>query len=158
LKRFFKTFKIGKRIVNAYFGFFDEDDVHEAMASGVPWEEPQYLFLDYDEVWLKSQWQYIVDQYSLRRALVIESSPERYWLASFTPMHIADICEIMFHSSADKNHCAFQLKDGAVYLRYTSKQKGYPRIVEAINNQNGSNFYNFDAEKVYSNLINGVGR
>jgi hypothetical protein len=71
-------------------------------------------------------------------------------------MPIANIAEIMFHSSADKKHCAHLLKEGAVYLRCDQKQKGYPRMVDVINNPKGTNFYNFDTEKVYrKELIGG---
>jgi hypothetical protein len=157
MRRFVRTFKIGNRIVKLNIIEFNLDkDVHEAIGSGIPWKEPQYLLLDYDENYQKTEWKYIVEMYSLRRGLIFESSPERYWFTSFSPMHIADIAEIMFHSSADKKHCAHLLKEGAVYLRYDQKQKGYPKVVDVINNPKGINFYNFDAEKVYrKELIGG---
>jgi hypothetical protein len=155
MRRFLKTFQIGSRTVKLNIAVFNKEDLHEAIGSGIPWKEPQYLFLDYDANYQKTEWEYIVNTYSLRRGLGVESSPGKYWFNSFSPMNVADIAEIMFHSSSDKRHCGFLLKDGAVYIRYTSKQKGYPKIVDEINNSKGTNFYNFDAERVYRNLIGG---
>jgi len=154
MRRFLKTFKLGHKTIKLYVAEYDDrKDEYLAIGSGIPFEQPHYLFLDYDEKHVMKEWQHIVDEYELRRALIIESSPERYWFISFSPMHIADICEIMYFSEADKKHCASMMRDGAVYIRVDSKVRGYPKIFHELINRNGTNFYDYDKEKVFRELI-----
>jgi hypothetical protein len=155
MKRWVRTYWEGEKFVKVVMTTCEKDDVLAAIGSGIPWKEPQFPFLDYDENYQKAEWEYIVKTYSMRRALIVESSPERYWFASFSPKPIADIAEMMFHSSADKLHCASLLKNGAVYIRLTSKQEqtGYPKIVDAIKNPKGTNFYNLNFEKVFRKIL-----
>jgi len=150
MRRFSKTFDIGHKHIKLYFAEYDDrKDVCPAMCSGIAFEQPQYLFLDYDtEKPMKEGW-HIVEEYELHRGLVVESSPNRYWFISFSPMNIADICEIMFFSSADKKHCAHMMWDGFVAIRLKEKVEGYPRIHYEMINQKGTNFYDYDRERAF---------
>ena len=160
MRRFMKTYNIFGRKVFVHLVAYDDHDMHTAMCSGLPFKEPQYLFLDYDDKYEEREWEWMTKEYELRRALVVESSPEKHWYLSFSPLPIGIIAEIMFHSRCDKNHAQYLLKDGFVGIRLSSKKReGYPRIIKEIVNMKGKNFYNWDMERVFKDILkNGGGK
>jgi len=158
MKRFMKTYNILGRKVFVHLVAYDDHDMHTAMCSGLPFKEPQYPFLDYDKNYEPEEWEWITKEYEFRRALVVESSPKKYWYLSFSPSPIGIIAEIMFHSHCDKNHAQYLLKDGFVGIRLSSKKReGYPRIIKEIVNMEGKNFYNWDMERVFKDILKNGG-
>jgi hypothetical protein len=156
VRRIWKRWNIAGRKAVLYFAIYDKNDTYAYLTSGIPHEEPQFLYLDYDEFYEPEEWERIVKENSLRRALAIESSPLRFWLVSFSPLPIGKICEIMFNSTADKKHCAHLFTEGFVSLRLSKKSKfgnEYPRLKHTYNNPEGTNFYDFDREKAFLKAI-----
>lgn len=155
MRRFVTTFKIP--IINTDFFIhivaYRDRDMHTALCSGLPFKEPQYLIMDYDERYKPNEWQWITWEYDYKRALIVESSPKKYWYLTFSPSPIGIIAEIMFNSQCDKNHAQYLLKKGYVAIRLSSKKKGYPRIIKEITNFAGTNFYNWDMERLFRQAI-----
>jgi hypothetical protein len=142
--------KYGYKLVTCNVAVYDkDDDTHWAMLSGFPYKEPHFLFLDYDKNYEPKEWEWITKDYSLRRSLAIESSPEKYWFLSFSPLCIGEICEIMFNSKADKKHCAQLLRVGLVALRLSKKVEDYPRVKHTYVNREGTNYYDYDQERLF---------
>ena len=60
----------------------------------------------------------------------------------------------MFNSKCDKNHAQYLLKEGYVAIRLSSKkQKGYPRIIDEIVNMQGTNFYQWNMERLFRQAL-----
>jgi hypothetical protein len=157
MRRFMRTFNIFGRKVFVHLVTYEDWDMYTAMCSGIAFKEPQFLFLDYDKNKEPKEWSWIVKEYDLRRALVVESSPDKYWFISFTPLPIGDIAEIMFHSKTDRSHNQNLLKEGFVGIRLSKKKKfvGYPKVLKHIVNKNGKNFYNWDNERMFRAMLKG---
>lgn len=155
-----KYFKIPfmNRMVSMGFTIYDRDDIYASISSGKPYADVQYLFMDFDDVYPLEEGEFIVEEYELKRAIIVESSPKKYQLLSFSPMPVGRILEIMFHSSCDKGHATQMMKKGYVDIRISAKKSHgrigrYPRFKKAIKNMEGTNFYNFDAERIYKIMI-----
>jgi hypothetical protein len=181
MRRFMKTYNILGRKVFVHLVAYDDHDMHTAMCSGLPFKEPQYVFLDYDDNYEPEEWEWITKEYSYKRSLAVESSPKKYWFLTFSPTYVGQIAEIMFHSHCDKNHAQYLLKDGFVGIRLSSKKRvphrfrrnpiahrfrrnpmteareGYPRIIKEIVNMKGTNFYNWDMERVFKDILKNGG-
>jgi hypothetical protein len=154
MRRFMKTVNVLGRKLFIHLVSYNDSDMHTAMCSGIPFKEPQYLFMDYDAEYMPQEWEWITNEYELRRALVIESSPQKFWYLSFSPLPVGIISEIMFNSQCDKNHAQYLLKEGCVAIRLSSKKvEGYPRIVKEIVNMKGTNFYNWDMERTFRHIL-----
>lgn len=154
MRRFEKTLYVAGKAVKLFFALYDSDDAQVAMTSGKPYDDKQYLFLDYDEAYEPEEWQWITEAFSRKRAIIVESSPKRYWYLCFSPFPIEDILEIMWHSNCDKTHASHLFRDGFVGIRLSKKSvEGYPRVIKIIENKAGKNFYDFDREKAYRDLI-----
>lgn len=143
-----------KRNVFVHIVEYRDRDMQTAICSGLPFKEPQYPFLDYDDKYVPEEWEWITRAYEYRRSLVIETSPEKYSYLSFSPSPIGIIAEIMFNSQCDKNHAQYLLKEGYVAIRVSrKKRKGYPKIIKEIVNMKGTNFYDFNKEKLFRYAI-----
>jgi hypothetical protein len=119
-----------------------------AVDSGNEFDEIQYLLMDYDENY-PTNGSKITRQYGFRRSLVIETSPDRWFLASFSPTPVKTIFDIMWHNKLmDRRHAACFLRRGYSALRVSEKanSQGYPKIREALKNYDGRNFYDYTAE------------
>jgi hypothetical protein len=172
MRRFMKTYNVLGRKVFVHIVEYKDHDMHTAMCSGLPFQEPQYVFMDFDGQYEPEEWEWITKEYGFRRALVVESSPKKYWYLSFSPSPIGIIAEIMFNSHCDKNHAQYLLKDGFVGIRLSSKKRvprrfrrnpmieareSYPRIIKEIVNMEGTNFYNWDMERVFKDILKNGG-
>lgn len=153
MRIFDKTFYAGWKGVKFHVTFFDRNDTQVAILSGKPYDNTQFLYLDYDQRYEPEECEWITKEYSRKRAIIAESSPNRYWYLCFSPFHIEDILEIMWHSQCDKVHCSHMFRDGYVGIRISAKVKGYPKVVKVIKNQEGKNFYNFDMERAFVQAI-----
>jgi hypothetical protein len=173
MRVFDKLLHLGRKAIKFHIAVYDEGDTYAGMASGLPWKEPQFLFLDYDENYEPKEWEWIVNNYDLKRAIIIESSRKKYWSLSFTPLWFGIICEIMMHSKADKRRCQHLFRDGFVGIRLSKKKVSYarypnpkecfrvdeyPRVIKEIINRKETfskdlNVYDFDREKFFIEII-----
>jgi hypothetical protein len=113
-----------------------------------PFDDVQYLLMDYDEQY-PTNGSRITRQYGFRRSLVIETSPDRWFFASFSPTPVKTIFEIMFNNKLmDRSHAASFMRLGFCSLRVSEKanSQGYPKIRSAIENHDGWNFYDYTLE------------
>jgi hypothetical protein len=155
MRRFLRYFHVGDRTVKIHILEWRKKDWLDALDSGLPYTEPQYLFMDYDKHNPLEEAEEIVNKYKLRRGLIVESSPSRYHFLSFSPLLISTIAEIMFYSSCDKRHAQQLLRRGCVGIRVVPKSdcKAIPKIIHVINNQDGENFYNLGYETIYRSML-----
>jgi len=79
MRRFMKTYNVLGRKVFVHIVEYKDHDIHTAMCSGLPFKEPQYVFLDYDDKYEPEEWEWITKEYSYKRSLAVESSPKKYW-------------------------------------------------------------------------------
>jgi len=145
-------FNVGSRVVylNLKFKVFNINNYQMALHSGMPFKRSHYLLLDYDEFNPVDDMIEIIMKYKLKRALVLESSPGKYHGISFTPLPYEKMIEIMRESESDMSHLSVSIKRGFSAIRVTPKESFKIRITKELNNRNpGTNFYNYDAEKVY---------
>ena len=149
MREFEREFKIGHEHLGVYIAKWNDiKDKLPAICSGLPFSPIQYLLLDYDENYCPNEWQRWVDNYGLRRSLVIESSPKRYWNISFSFMRYLDVLKIMWKCSADRDFCSYMMLDGYVGIRVKEKVVGYPKLLYEIVNDKTSRTvrYNYDLE------------
>jgi hypothetical protein len=151
VRRFVRRFRIGKRVVQLNIAVYDTGFI--AIDSGKPYQDVQYLFMDYDDFYPMVEGIKIIRDYKIRRALIIESTPKHFQLASFTPLPVPVIADILFHSKCDKRHAAQLFKRGSLGLRVSCKGGVKLRVVQTLRNYKGTNFYNYDAEREYRHVI-----
>jgi hypothetical protein len=151
VRRYTKYFTICGRIVKLHVAVYDRG--YLALNSGKPYQDVQYLLMDYDEFNPIQEAQGILEEYGLRRGLVIESTLRRYQFASFSPLPVSVIADIYFHSHCDKRHASQLLSRGCVGIRVSRKDGVKPRVIKALKNYKGTNFYNYNAEKAYRKTI-----
>jgi hypothetical protein len=143
------------RLPNGRFLFlrvetFGRKDMMPGIHSGPPFRPPQYLFLDYDNKDLslvENDMQRIVTGNGLRRGIVVESSPGKYWGLSFSYLQPHDMADIHSKSQEDLNHTKHVLAKGYSVLRMGVKDGFVPHIVKQIINVGGDKFYNYDFER-----------
>jgi hypothetical protein len=150
MRGFEREFKIGHDHIRVGIDHWnDVKDMYPAICSGIPFSPIQYLLLDYDLNYAPREWQHIVHEYRLRRAMVVQSSPRRHWLVSFSFMDDFNLLEIMWHCSADREHCAYMMRDGFVGIRLKIKVAGYPKLLYEIINDKGTVGYDYNKEREF---------
>jgi len=144
-------FKIGNRVVhlNMKFNVCSVNDYQIALDSGMAFQGSHYLLLDYDEVY-PADFSGMIIRHGMKRGLIIESSPGKWHAISFTPIKYNRMIEIMRESKCDPKQLSVTIKRGFSGIRVTPKKDIKIRVDKEINNNNpGTNFYNYDAERVY---------
>ena len=137
---------------------FGRADMMPGIHSGPPFRHPQYLFLDYDAKDLSlvaGEMERVVTEFKLRRGLVVESSPGKYWGLSFSYLEPEQAMEIHSKSGEDLNHTKHMLMKGYSVVRMGCKDGFVPKVVRVINNPKGERFYNFDFENWFMGQFKG---
>lgn len=137
----------------------DVDNSVIGLNSGKSRNTNHYILMDYDNLLdysgLHDELFEIMKAYGLKRAMIIESSPGKYHVVSFTPQSFANIMKIMSESTCDKNQLAHTAKYGYSTIRFTAKHGFTPKVKEILRNDDGTNFYDFEAENAYVELLGG---
>lgn len=132
----------------------DAENAVVGLHSGPAFRDSHHIFLDYDDKefsLVESDMQRIVKENSLRRGVVVESSPGKWWGLSFSPTPYEKMVGICKGSAEDRNHALATEKKGYSTIRHSMKRKSgwLPRIVKVIENSEGTNFYGYIQEQMF---------
>jgi len=148
-------FVLGDKIifVNLSMKVVDTNRVQLGLNSGKAFKGSHFLFLDYDEYYPEDEFHDIILFNSLRRGIIVESSPSKFHALSFSPLPYAKMLEITSNSNCDSRHKAATINNGFATLRFTPKRNHRIRVVKVLENPEGKNFYSYRHEELYTKRL-----
>jgi hypothetical protein len=128
---------------------WEKDECLYAIDSGEQGHMIQFVFLDYDENYPTNATE-ILDKNGFPRGVILETSPNRFALMIFCPTKVSKIFRIMWNNSKiDRGHagCFLRFRQSSIRVSEKANSKGYPRIREVLENEDGDMFYDYNKER-----------